>query len=233
MEPQGIKLALVLWLAMLIPGYGASAQIDGCASAELQARQTTLAGYLSPDFAGDYDLAIANLFRLGALYQSMALRCGYLPSATETDTMLEQTLDLVSLEDLIAAQSVGDDVDAILLELEATFGDPLAGQLLYNGLEPALGGVALGCAGCHENDAVAPLTAGTWTRINDLRLRQPELSAYSHRQYLVESIVRPLAYTSPDYPPLMPDFYGSQLSAQHLADLVAFLDSQDQLLDDE
>lgn len=233
MSAKRIAIALILWLALLVPGFVLDAQAGGCAPEELAAQRNTLAGYLSPDFAGDFDLAIANLFRLGALYQSMALRCGYQPNETETDAMLEQALNFVTLEDLIAAQSVGSDVEAILLDLEALYGDPLRGQLLYNGLEPALGGVALGCAGCHENEAVAPLTAGTWTRIMDLRLQQPELRDYSHRQYLVESIVAPLAYASSEYPPLMPDFYGSQLSDQHLADLVAFLDSQDQLLDAE
>ncbi len=233
MEVKRVIGILALSLALCIPVFGQGEYRDGCAPAELEAQQNTLAGYLSPDFAGDYNLAVANLFRLGALYQSMALRCGYMPSEPETNSMLEQTLSLVTLEDLIAAQSVGKDVAAILLDLQGTYGDPLAGQLLYNGLEPALGGVALGCAGCHENDAVAPLTSGAWTRINDLRLGQPEFRDYSHRQYLVESIVRPMAYIIPDYPPLMPDFYGSQLSTQHLADLLAFLDSQDQLLDDE
>ena len=233
MGPKRVAGILALSLALLIPVFGQGEYKDGCAPEELESQRKTLAGYLSPDFAGDYDLAIANLFRLGALYQSMALRCGYMPSQPEIDSMLEAALSFVTLEDLIAAQSVGSDVAAILLDLQETYGDPLAGQLLYNGLEPALGGVALGCAGCHENEAVAPLTSGTWTRINDTRLRQPEFRDYSHRQYLVESIVRPMAYTIPDYPPLMPDFYGSQLSIQHLADLVAFLDSQDQLPHDE
>ncbi len=233
MKPIRVSFALILSLALLIPSFGQGAQTEGCSPEELASQQRTLASFLRPEFARDYDLAIANLFRLGALYQSAALRCGYLPAEPEINLMLEQVLSFVSLADLIAAQSVGSDVEAILLELEETAGDPLRGQLLYNGMEPALGGVALGCAGCHENDVVAPLTAGTWTRINNIRLRQPALQSYSHRQYLVESIVQPLAYAISDYPPLMPDFYGSQLSTQHLADLVAFLDSQDQLLDDE
>lgn len=233
MEAKRVTCAMLLSLLLWLPSLGQGERAEGCAPEELQAQQNTLAGFLTPDFALDYDQAIANLFRLGALYQSMALRCGYGPSEPEINAMLEQTLSLVSLEDLIAAQSVGSDVEAILPELEATFGDPLAGQLLYNGLEPVLGGVTLGCAGCHENAAVAPLTAGTWTRINDVRLRQPEFREYGHRQYLVESIVQPMAYIAPDYAALMPDFYGSQLSTQQLADLVAFLDSQDQLLDDE
>ena len=146
--------------------------------------------------------------------------------------MLEQALDFVSLDDLIAAQSVGVDVDQILVELDEVYGDPLAGQLLYNGLEPALGGSPLGCAGCHENATIAPLTAGTWTRIDDIRLGLPRFADYSHRQYLVESIVRPMDYITPEYAAVMPEIYGGQLTIEQLADLVAFLDSQDQLLDD-
>ena len=233
MTRMRILRALLLPLLLLVPTFAQEDNAEDCAAKYLRSQQSTLAGYLTPDFAGDYGLAIANLFRLGTLYQSMALRCGYLPAEPEVDLMLEHVLTFVSLEDLIAAQSVGSDVDAILLELEETFGDPLAGQMLYNGLEPALGGVMLGCAGCHENEAVAPLTAGTWTRINDIRLLQPEFREYSHRQFLLESIVQPMTYITPDYAPLMPDFYGSQLSTQQLADLVAFLDSQDQLPDDE
>ena len=118
----------------------------------------------------------------------------------------------------------------ILLELDEVYGDPLQGQLLYNGLEPALGGTALGCSGCHENEAVAPLTAGTWTRVDDIRLTLPQFGDYSHRQFLVESIVEPMAYITPDYAGMMPEFYGGQLTTQQLADLVAFLDSQDQFL---
>ena len=204
---------------------------EGCSGDELAIQRQTLAGFLTADFALDYEQALANLFRLGALYQSMALRCGYEPNIAETTVMLNQTLDWVSLEDLIAAQSVGDDVAEIMLELEDARGDPLNGQLLYNGLEPALGGVTLGCSGCHESEAVAPLTAGTWTRVNDIRLQLPQFSDYTVTRYLVESIVAPSTYLPPDYGALMPEFYGSQLTLEQLADLVAFLESQDQLLD--
>ena len=163
----------------------------------------------------------------------MALQCGYAPNEVEVDRLLDQALMFASLDDLIAAQSVGTDVAAILLELDEVYGDPLQGQLLYNGLEPALGGTALGCSGCHENEAVAPLTAGTWTRVDDIRLTLPQFGDYSHHQFLVESIVEPMAYITPDYAGMMPEFYGGQLTTQQLADLVAFLDSQDQLLEYE
>ncbi|MCY3834532.1 MAG: hypothetical protein OXG85_16080 [Chloroflexi bacterium] len=228
-----LGILLLILRTLLLPVAAQEDAADTCGAAALTRQQEVLAGYLTLDFANDGELALANLFRLGALYQTLALDCGYAPNVAEVKVMLEQTLDFASLDDLIAAQSVGADVEAILVELEATYGDPLTGQLLYNGLEPTLGGAPLGCAGCHENEAIAPLTAGTWTRINDIRLGLPQFEDYSHRQFLVESIVRPMDYITPEYAAVMPEIYGGQLTIQQLADLVAFLDSQDQLLDAE
>ncbi len=224
---------LTIALTLLLAASGAAQDdlADNCQADALAQQQSTFAAYLTLDFVDNVEQALANLFRLGALYQSMALDCGYQPNEVELDRLLEQTLSFVTLDDLILAQAVGIDVEAILVELEEAYGDPLQGQLLYNGLEPALGGGTLGCAGCHENEAVAPLTAGTWTRVHDIRLAMPAFTSYSHRQFLVESIVQPMAYITPDYAAMMPEIYGRQLTTQQLADLVAFLDSQDQLLD--
>jgi len=226
------KTVLALALSVLIAASGL-AQDEACQADALTQQQSAFAAYLTLDFADNAEQALANLFRLGALYQTMALDCGYQPNEVEIDRLLEQTLDFVSLDDLILAQAVGADVEAILAELDDVYGDPLNGQLLYNGLEPALGGSTLGCAGCHENEAVAPLTAGTWTRVDELRLALPAFADYSHRQFLVESIVKPMVYITPEYAGMMPEIYGRQLTTQQLADLVAFLDSQDQLLEDE
>lgn len=231
-----MRYLLALCLILVVgsrPAFTQGEFVPGCSVEELTHQQSTLSAFLTLDFAADIDRALANLFRLSALYQSMALQCGYSPNHIEIDQMLKQTLKFVSLEDLLAAQSVGTDVEEILLELDEIYGDPLKGQLLYNGLEPALGGTALGCSGCHENEAVAPLTAGTWTRVNDIRLALPQFADYSLRQFLVESIVEPMAYVTPDFAGMMPEFYGGQLTPQQLADLVAFLDSQDQLIEDE
>jgi len=226
------RFLFLLILTLMAPA-AAQDVFVGCTAEDLTRQQETFAHFLTLDFADDRDIALANLFRLGAIYQGMALDCGYQPNYAEVNVMLEQVLDYASLDDLIAAQSVGADVDEILVELEAVYGDPLTGQLLYNGLEPALGGSPLGCAGCHENEAIAPLTAGTWTRISDIRLNLRQFEDYSHRQFLVESIVRPMAYITPEYAEVMPEIYGGQLTIQQLADLVAFLESQDQLLEEE
>lgn len=226
-------LAIALIFLTAAGCYTQNDAADNCSAEALTQQQGAFAAYLTLDFATDAELALANLFRLGALYQTTALDCGYQPNEVEIDRLLEQTLAFVSLDDLILAQAVGTDVEAILVELDELYGDPLNGQLLYNGLEPALGGSTLGCAGCHENEAVAPLTAGTWTRVDEFRLARPEFAGYSHREYLVESIVQPMAYITPDYAGMMPEIYGRQLTTQQLADLVAFLDSQDQLLENE
>lgn len=223
---------LLLW-SLFLPTMAQDDPGEGCGANELTRQQETLALYLTLDFAGDAELALANLYRLGALYQSMALDCGYAPNQAEVNLMLERALMFASLDDLIVAQSVGVDVDEILVQLDEVYGDPLTGQLLYNGQEPALGGSPLGCAGCHENEAIAPLTAGTWTRINDIRLQLPLFADYTHRKFLVESIVKPADYITPDYSAVMPEMYGGQLTIQQLADVVAFLDSQDQLLEGE
>ena len=228
-----LRIPILLILALLSPAAAQDDVFVGCAAEDLGRQQETFARFLTLDFETDIAVALANLFRLGAIYQGMALDCGYQPNYAEVNLMLEQVLEYASLDDLIAAQSVGKDVAEILVELDEVYGDPLTGQLLYNGLEPALGGSLLGCSGCHENEAIAPLTAGTWTRINDIRLRLPQFAEYSHRQFLLESIVRPMDYITPDYAEVMPEIYGGQLTIQQLADLLAFLDSQDQLLESE
>jgi mono/diheme cytochrome c family protein len=226
-------LLITLLFTLLIPAFSQDTEIaPDCLPENLAQQQATFVEFLSPDFEADPEQALANLFRLGAVYQEMALRCGYIPNEPEVSVMIEQVLEFSSLDALIQAQSIGDDVDSILADLEELVGDPLAGQLLYNGLEPALGGAILGCSGCHENGDVAPTTAGTWTRINDEYLLQPEFEDYTVAQYLVESIVHPEAYIVPPYQGVMPNIYSNQLTPQQLADIVAYLDSQDQLLDD-
>ncbi len=229
----------ILWLfialvlsQLVLPSSAQDEPPAGCTAEELSRQQQTVAEFLPLDFVNDRAQAIANLYRLGALYQSMSLYCDYQPNTIEVNAMLERALEYASLDELIAAQSVGRDVAMIMTELDELYGDPLAGQQLFNGAQPALGGVMLGCSGCHDNEATAPLTAGTWTRANEIRLPLPQFANYDERRYLVESIVQPSAYIVPDYVDVMPEFYAGQLTTQQLADLVAYLESQDQLLDE-
>ncbi len=227
-------LIFIISMMLIVPTVAQDDDVSpDCLPENLAQQQSTFAEFLTPDFEGDSEQAIANLFRLGAAYQEMALRCGYTPTEPEVSTMLDQVLAFASLDDLIQAQSVGNDVETILMELDEIVGDPIAGQLLYNGLEPALGGAILGCSGCHEGGEIAPSTEGTWTRVSDVRLLLPEFEDYTVDEYLIESIVNPDVYQVPEYTGVMPNIYYNQLTIQQLADLVAFLDSQDQLLEDE
>lgn len=133
------------------------------------------------------------------------------------------------LEDLLAEGGgevpnfVGTETptEEIVAELANYEGDPQSGQALYNG--------ALACAGCHLNAAVAPVTEGTWTRAQEERLPLPEFEGYTPVGYLAESIIHPNAYVVPGYPEgVMPQNFGERLTYQDLADLIAYLASQDQ-----
>jgi len=223
--------ALVLGLGLLL-GTAVLAQplpVD-CDPQALARQQATFAQILSFDFEAQPDLAMANLFRLGAIYQQMALACGYQPSDQEVNAQILQTLSLADIAQIVAARSVGDDVEAILAswDEEGTTGDSYNGQLLFNGLLNGLDGSILGCAGCH-NGETAPSVEGLWTRVQEERLADASLEGYDARRYLVESIVVPNAYVVPSYVAgLMPPYYGQRLDSQQLADLLAFLESQDQ-----
>jgi mono/diheme cytochrome c family protein len=180
----------------------------------LKAEIDTLLATFEADAAEDPDTALAGLYAAGEAYRQLALDCGYLP------------------EDFDALVVNSTDVPAILIALESLSGDPLRGQLLYNGEEPAASGSELGCAGCHGNEAVAPPTEGTWTRWDEQHRLEPQFSDYTFEQYTVESIILPWEYFVPTYPEYtMPNIYHEQLSYQDLADIVAYLNSQDQLIE--
>lgn len=182
------------------------------------------------DFAEDSTAATANLYRRGLVYQQIALDCGYAPADNESRASIDLTLRVADLPTILQARSVGADPDVALQKIEDLSGDPSRGQQLYNGLEAVLDGTKLTCAGCH-NGQTAPDVVGTWSRVDEIRLKEPQLDDYTVERYLVESIVHPNAYIVPGYlENLMPDYFGTRIDAQMLADLVAYLDSQDQLL---
>lgn len=202
-----------------------------CDMANLAQQQQVFAQLLTLDFERTPELSLANLYRLGAMYQQLALGCGYLPSDSEINAQILLTLSITDVGTIIAANAVGGDVDAILAELETVIGDSFRGNLLYNGMEPSLDGSPLGCAGCHEG-AAAPLTEGTFTRVDEQRLLLPQFADYTVERYLVESIVHPELYVVEGYAPgLMPTFYGQRLDIQDMADILAYLLSQDQAIE--
>ncbi|GAB1421718.1 hypothetical protein MASR2M15_19000 [Anaerolineales bacterium] len=172
-----------------------------------------------------------DLFDLSLALQEALLVCAYAPDEAQTQRSIKHILSFTTLATIVEATSVGEDVEALVAELDSVYGDPFHGQSLYNGLEPVLDGGKLSCNGCHTTGA-APDLEGTWTRTEEIRLLDPELKGYSVRQYLVESVVLPQVYHTPGYEGFMPDGYGARLDLQQLADLIAYLESQDQLLDE-
>jgi len=114
-------------------------------------------------------------------------------------------------------ETVGIDVDAILVGLEDFTGDPNNGQLLYT---------SYACAGCHMNASVAPLTEETWQSAEAGAGGRPH--AGEPLRYVVESIVAPGEYIVEGYPAgAMPGNFGDRLTYQEMADIVAYIASYD------
>jgi len=197
----------------------ATAEAAACSVDALRTAKSEIDALLATfedDAATDANAALASLYSAGEAYRQLALDCGYLP----------ENFDLLVIN--------STDVPAVLTAMLSLNTDPLRGQLLYNGAEPSTSGDTLGCAGCHNAGEVAPPTEGTWTRWDEQRRLEPRFADYTFEQYIVESILLPWEYFVPTYPEYtMPDFYHEQLSYQDLADIVAYLSSQDQLTEDE
>ena len=82
---------------------------------------------------------------------------------------------------------------------------------------------SIGCNACHslqkDQRLVGPSFYGLWTRAGT---RKPELSP---KAYLYESIVQPNKYVVESFQPnLMPPNYAAVLSAQQIADILAYIE---------
>ena len=85
-----------------------------------------------------------------------------------------------------------------------------------------------GCTDCHRDGASAPDTVGTVTRIQNERFAEPGFDRYTVMQYIVESITRPGDYVVETYSSgLMPVNFGVRMTDQQLADIVAFIMTQE------
>lgn len=219
-------LTLFGFLALLTGGALIAAQTSpdeptptaiDCAPDALTAHQAELAALLE-DFEAqleeDEAAALGRMYEVGLAYRDAALACGYIP-------------------DNIGELVIGTrDMERILTVLDTLYGDPVQGQLLYNGEDVSTTGSALGCSGCHSDADIAPLTEGTWTRWDEQRRLLPQYADADFRYYAVESIIHPLDYVVDGYGETMPQLYPDVLGYQDLADLIAYLESQDQLLEE-
>ncbi|MBZ0276520.1 MAG: hypothetical protein K8I60_10265, partial [Anaerolineae bacterium] len=71
-----------------------------------------------------------------------------------------------------------------------------------------------------------PNLIGTYTRVTEVRLQQPQFAGYTPEKYFTESILHPGNYMAPPYPNSMLPNFGDRLTLQNLADLIAFLETQ-------
>ncbi|MEZ4670227.1 MAG: c-type cytochrome [Anaerolineae bacterium] len=142
---------------------------------------------------------------------------------------LEAQIELLQQSGGVLPTPVGTDVATVIADLANVTGDATRGSDLYhnvNGAKSGLGNV-LPCASCHIQSAngTGPMSDGTFTRVENERLKEPQFANYTAEQYLVESILLPNAYTVPGYTGVMPPNFGEQLTIQDLADILAYLET--------
>ncbi|MDD5467356.1 MAG: c-type cytochrome [Anaerolineales bacterium] len=125
--------------------------------------------------------------------------------------------DRQAQEQAVAGPPVGSDIEAVLPLGDATRGEGLA--------------TTKGCAVCHITTTTGPAwipsdgTPAMGARAAT-RLTQADYAgqATSPEQYLLESILHPEAYLVSGFPAgVMPANYGQTLTAQEVADLIAYL----------
>jgi mono/diheme cytochrome c family protein len=137
----------------------------------------------------------------------------------------------VTPEPTQAVAAVGTDITQQLPK-----GDPAAGQQVVQ---------AQGCTACHLSQGGAASIGPNWQPVADnnnqgigtrapLRIKAPDYhgKATTGDQYIFESVVDPNAYIVPGnatYAPggksIMPADFATKLSAQNVADIIAYLDS--------
>ncbi len=133
---------------------------------------------------------------------------------------------LVVVALLVTACGGGGGEKTAPAEQPSVQGDAARGEALFK--QNTIGG-APGCITCHSLEPgktlVGPSLAGVATRAADV-IKSPDYKgkAKSVEEYLRESIVDPNAYVVKGFSPnLMYQNYGKDLSAQEIADLVAFM----------
>ena len=130
-----------------------------------------------------------------------------------------------------AVKPVGTDVKAIADQISKLTGDPAKGDKLYHAqVAAALTGTTLPCTGCHQQTAngVGPMTNGTFTRVQNDRLKQPQFAGFTPEEYLIDSIVNPSDYIVPSFQDLMVKDLSTKLNAQDMADIIAYLKTMNQ-----
>ncbi len=91
-------------------------------------------------------------------------------------------------------------------------GDPAAGQVIYTQDSSPL------CSSCHNPDAVAAPTLENYAST-----AEQAVAGLSAREYTFYAIVEPWRHIAEGYGNAMPNQYDTSLTAQEIADLIAYL----------
>jgi mono/diheme cytochrome c family protein len=128
----------------------------------------------------------------------------------------EATAPVREISPTLAGPPVGTDITQTL-----PTGDAVNGEALAN---------SKGCVACHVTTTTGPAWAASTgvPGIGDraaTRFSEPDYTgkATSAEQYLLESIVNPTAFVVSGFQPLMPANFGQTLTAQEVADLIAYM----------
>jgi mono/diheme cytochrome c family protein len=126
--------------------------------------------------------------------------------------------------------AVGADVTAAVAAIGELTGDATRGDALYHNQERSQLGQSLACSGCHlqTSNGTGPMTDGTFWRAENVRVQDPALAGLTPEEYLVQSILQPGAYIVPGFQNLMLADFGTRMTAQDLADIVAYLETMTQ-----
>jgi mono/diheme cytochrome c family protein len=137
---------------------------------------------------------------------------------TPTRTPLPAPNSISGTISYVDPPAVDDNVKALAESGQLNGGDATKGETLYT---------SLGCAGCHNNGAAGPATAGTYTRVVNERLKVPENAGKTPEEYLAESIIHPGAYVVPNFTDgVMPKDWGTKLDITDVRNLIAYLENQ-------
>jgi cytochrome c551/c552 len=148
------------------------------------------------------------LFAIGLFCLPLVLGLLILAISQLTPEMF--TVEMVPTYSYRPTPNPQENVQAILQIMP--YGSKSNGEYLFN---------VMGCTACHNSGT----TQGVGPPLSGISRRIPD-SYDSPEEYIVSSILIPDEYIVSGYTNIMPPFYAEQLTAQDLADLIAFLMEQ-------
>jgi cytochrome c2 len=144
------------------------------------------------------------------------------PDQVQNLTDFVMNWETTALQQPAVTPTVNPDAAGTDLDVELPEGDAAQGELLFTGQVNG----QFPCSACHslqpDQTLVGPSMAGIATRAATRK------DGYTAERYIHESIVLPEAYVVEGFAPgTMPPTFGAQMTKQQLADIIAFLMTQE------